>query len=143
MRVIWRINIGARPIYAAGIDLGQLMHVLYPLRSLNCATFNSRPSGGLTFQLSCCYFAAAAAWHMRVTWRIHIGARPKHAAEIDLGQLMHVLYPLRSLNCATFNSRPSGGRQHFEKPSEKKARYAKEAITRQRKLDRKKAESNG
>ena len=34
-------------------------------------------------------------------------------------------------------------KQHFEKPSEKKARYAKEAITRQRKLDRKKAEING
>jgi small subunit ribosomal protein S21 len=34
-------------------------------------------------------------------------------------------------------------KQHFEKPSEKKTRQAKEAITRQRKLARKKAESNG
>jgi small subunit ribosomal protein S21 len=34
-------------------------------------------------------------------------------------------------------------KQHFEKPSEKKARQAKEAITRQRKLARKKAERDG
>ena len=34
-------------------------------------------------------------------------------------------------------------KQHFEKPSEKKARHAKEGLSRQRKLARKKAESNG
>ena len=34
-------------------------------------------------------------------------------------------------------------KQHFEKPSEKKARQAKEGLSRQRKLARKKAEKEG
>ncbi len=34
-------------------------------------------------------------------------------------------------------------KQHFEKPSEKKARQAKEGLSRQCKLARKKAESDG
>ena len=45
------------PMYAAGIDLGQLMHVLYPLGNLICTIFNSTPSEELTFHLSCCYLA--------------------------------------------------------------------------------------
>ena len=54
--VIWRIYIGVWPIYTAGIDLGQLMHVLYPLCNLICAIFNSRPSEELTFQLELLLF---------------------------------------------------------------------------------------
>jgi hypothetical protein len=41
------------PMYTAGIDLGQLMHVSYPLCNLICAIFNSRPSEELTFHLNC------------------------------------------------------------------------------------------
>ena len=81
-------------MYAARIDLGQLMHVLYLLCNLICAIFNSRPSEEFTFHLSYCYFAASAACDMREIWRIHIGVWPMYAAGIDLGQLMHVLYPL-------------------------------------------------
>ena len=92
---IWRINIGMWPMYAAGIDLGQLMHVLYPLCNLICTIFNSRPSEELTFHLSHCRFAAACA--MCETWRIHIGVWPMYTAGIDLGQLMHVLCPLCNL----------------------------------------------
>ena len=104
---IWRIHIGVWPMYTAGIDLGQLMHVLYPLCNLICAIFNSSPSGELTFHLSYCYFAASAACDMREICRIHIGVWPMYTAGIDLGQLMHVLYPLCNLICAIFNSRPS------------------------------------
>ena len=58
---IWRINIGVWPTYAAGIGLGQLMHVLCPLCNLVCAIINSRPSEELTLQLIHCHFAASAA----------------------------------------------------------------------------------
>ena len=94
-------------MYTAGIDLGQLIHVLYPLGDLICTTFNSTPSEELTFHLSCCYFAAGAAWDMYRIWRIHIGVWPMYTAGIDLGQLMHVLYPLGDLICTIFNSTPS------------------------------------
>ena len=108
MCVTWRIHIGVWPMYTAGIDLGQLMHVLYPLGDLICATFNSTPSEELSFHLSHCYaFAAGAAWDMYRIWRIHIGVWPMYTAGIDLGQLMHVLYPLSNLFCTIFNFRPS------------------------------------
>ena len=94
-------------MYFAGIDLGQLMHVLYPLCNLICAIFNSRPSEELTFHLRYCYVAASAACDMCEIWRIHIGVWPMYTAGIDLGQLMHVLHPLCSLICSIFNSRPS------------------------------------
>ena len=58
MREIWRIHIGVWPMHTAGIHLGQLMHVLYPLCNLICAIFNSGPSEELPFHLSYCYFAA-------------------------------------------------------------------------------------
>jgi hypothetical protein len=93
-------------MYTAWVDPGQLMHVLYPLCNLICTIFNSRPSEELTFHLSYCYFAASAAWDMIEIWRIHIGVWPMYTAGIDLGQLMHVLYPLCSLICAIFNLRP-------------------------------------
>ena len=103
MREIWRIHIGVWPMYTAGIsDLGQLMRVLYPLCNLICAIFNSRPSEDFTFHISYCYFAASAAWDMREIWRIHISVWPMYTAGIDLGQLMHVLYPLCNLICAIF-----------------------------------------
>ena len=54
-------TLGMWPMYTAGIDLGPLMHVLYPPCNLICAISNSRPSEELTFHLSCCYFAAGAA----------------------------------------------------------------------------------
>ena len=59
-------------MYTAGVDLGQLIHVLYPLGDLICTTFNSTPSEELSFHLSYCYFAAGAAWDMYRIWRIHI-----------------------------------------------------------------------
>ena len=104
---IWRIHISVWPMYTAGIGLGQLMHVLYPLCSLICTIFNSRPPKEFTFHLRYCYFAASAACDMREIWRIHIGVWPMYTAGIDLGQLMRVLYPLCYLICAIFNSRPS------------------------------------
>ena len=107
MRGICGIHIGVWPIYTAGIDLGQLMHVLYPLRNLICTIFNSRPPEELTFHLSCCYFAAGAACDMRGIWRIHIGVWQIYTAGIDLEQLMHVSYPLCDLICTMLNSGPS------------------------------------
>jgi hypothetical protein len=99
---------GVWPMYTAGIDVGQLIHVLYPLGDLICTTFNSTPSEELSFHLSYCYaFAAGAAWDMYRIWRIHIGVWPMYTAGIDVGQLIHVLYPLGDLICATFNSTPS------------------------------------
>ena len=55
--VTWRIHIGVWPVYTAGVHLGQLMHVLYPLGDLICTIFNSTPSEELSFHLSCCYLA--------------------------------------------------------------------------------------
>ena len=86
---------------------GQLTYVLYPLWSLISTIFNSRPSEELTFHLSYCYFAASAASDMCGIWRIYIGVWQIYTAGIDLGQLMHVLYPLRNLFCAMINSKPS------------------------------------
>ena len=87
---------------------GQLTYVLYPLWSLISTIFNSRPSEELTFHLSYCYFAASAASGMCGILRIHIDVWQMYTAGIDLGQLMHVLYPLCNLICTIFNSRPSG-----------------------------------
>ena len=107
MREIWRIHIGVWQMYTAGMDLGPLMHVLYPPCNLICTIFNSRPSEELAFHLSYCYFAAGAAWCMCEIWRIYIGVWQMYTAGIDLEQLMHVLYPLCNLICTIFNSRPS------------------------------------
>ena len=103
---IWRIHIGVWPMYTAGIDLGQLMHVLYPLCSLICIIFNSRPPEELTLHPSYCCFAAGAACDMCEIWRIYIGVWPMYTTGIDLGPLMHVLYPRCNLMCSIFNSRP-------------------------------------
>ena len=89
MREIWRIYIRVWPMYTAGIDLEQLMHVLYPLCNLICAIFNSRPSEEITFHLSYCYFAAGAACDMCEIWRIYIGVWPMYTAGVDLGQATH------------------------------------------------------
>ena len=104
---MWRIHIGVWPMYTAGVDLGQLMNVVYPRCSLICTIFNSRPSEELTFHLSYCYFAAGAACDMCEIWRINIGVWLIYTAGVDLGQLMHDLYPLCNLMCTIFNSGPS------------------------------------
>ncbi len=104
---IWRIHIGVWPMYTAGIDLGQLMHVLYPLCNLICAIFNSRPSEELTFHLSYCYFAAGAACDMCEIWRIPISECPLTMARLGVVQHMHVFCPLCNIYSSEVNSNPS------------------------------------
>ena len=71
-----------------------------------CSTQDHQKSSLFT-SVTACYFAAGAACDMIETRRINIGVWPMYTAGIDLGQLMHVLYPLCNLMCTIFNSRPS------------------------------------